>query len=135
MRAARSPASSVTPGAQAAGHREIVTVVVCVGIELERHPYIWRGSELIEVEIGADNPYHRVGLAAQRHGGAERRRVAAELRDPEVMAQDDDAVAARKVFGGRKSAAAQYRCAQQPEIVRAHLTGSQLLRSCHGRRN
>ena len=75
-----------------------MALILGVGVQLKRHPDVGRGAELPEIEGGADDADHHVGIAAQRDGLAENLRIAGKAPLPAILAEDRDLLAVRQVF-------------------------------------
>ena len=117
-------------GLEAPGRVEVVALVLGVGVELKGDPDIGRGAEFAEVEGGADDADHDVGIAAEGDGLAKNLRVAAKAPLPASLAQNHDFFAVRQVFLLGECASPYTGRAEETEIVGADLGGLKLLRKC-----
>jgi hypothetical protein len=112
-------------GFEARGHREEMSHVLRIQIELERHPEIgWR----VRDEFSTDDPDDEIRLAIELDGRSHRGRVRAEAVFPQAVAENCETAAVRAVFRSGEGAAGNHRGAEHGEVVCGNMNGLHLLR-------
>ena len=103
-----------TPGFRRREHGEVADVAALLLLRRRdgRHPQLGVGREL---DAGRHHADDRRRLAVDADGQAEHAAIAAVARLPEGVAEDHDALGARRVVAAPEAAAEQHRLAQQVE--------------------
>jgi hypothetical protein len=116
--------SALEPG----GGLKVVTLVGGVGIQLKRHPDVWSGTKFAHIETLVDDSKDDVAIAAQRNRLADDGRIAAKTAGPEVVTEQGDIGAARRILLRAKGAAPQNWCTEAAEVIGRYLGRTELFR-------
>ena len=112
------------PRLEARGHREIVSHVLRVQIELKGDPEIRRS---IGDKTATNDPDDKIGLSIQLNRRSHDMRIGAVPILPKPVAQHCHVAAMRTVFRGGKGAPRNHRSAEHREIVRRDMNSLHLL--------
>src|SRR5258708_5171113 len=99
-----------------------------MGVQLKRHEHVGRRPEVPEIEAGCEDADHDMRIAAQRNRFPDDLRIGRIAPVPKAMAEHDDFLAVRQILLLGEGAATDGSRAEQAEIIRAYLSGLELLR-------